>query len=576
MTPESVSRTAQNSHVEALHRATLSLYTDLSFERLLRRIIRAAMDLVNARYAALGIPDGKGGLEKFLSEGLTDEERQRIGHPPEGKGLLGEMLRQGRSIRIPDVRGHPKSVGVPEGHPQMGSFLGVPISAYGRPLGQIYLTDKIGADEFTEADQRLVEMLAAHAAAAIENARLYQHVRRSQNELAQRTEELELMNSMATAASSTMELDQLLEAMLDRAMELFAANSGEVFLRDEATGEFRLTVHRGEAKEAFWEIDRFKLGEGLIGKVALSQKPIWTSQLASEPDCLRRSIVDAGYQTFVCVPLGARQEVLGVLSLAFKGQRPISSREVGLLEAVGAGVGVAVENARLTRQARRIAVLEERERFGMDLHDGIIQSIYAVGLTLDSAQLLTSEDPQEAANRLSSAIEGLNDVIRDLRTYILDLRPSRVPSDNLALALDQLGKEMHANSLISTELQVDPVITDCLVKEISTSFFHIAQEALANIAKHARATRAWVTVRQVDEEVLLQIIDNGRGFDLERTGDRLGHGLSNMRDRARQAGGTFELTTQPGDGTTLTVRVPADAACRQLEGHPESGSSSAA
>ncbi len=276
------------------------------------------------------------------------------------------------------------------------------------------------------------------------------------------------------------------------------------------------------------------------------------------------------------MPLTAKQDVVGVLGLAFKGQRPIDSREVGLLEAVGAGIGVAAENARLNRQARRIAVLEERERFAMDLHDGIIQSIYAVGLMLDYAKLQASDNPIEAAEKLNGAIEGLNDVIRDLRTYILDLQPSRIPSDNLALALDQLTKELQANALVTTDLKIDPVVVDCLVRNIATTFFLIAQEALANVAKHAHASRAWVTVRQVDDEILLQVIDNGRGFRLDETGDRLGHGLSNMRERARLVGGTFELTTRPGDGTTLTVRVPAEQACKQYQIQPESLSESSA
>ena len=160
--------------MRALHRATLTLFSDLSLDGVLRRIIHAARELVDARYAALGLPDGKGGLDTFITLGLSEEQIKAISHEPEGKGLIGEMLRLGHSIRIPDITEHPKSIGFPEDHPRMRSFLGVPISAYGRPLGQIYLTEKRNAGSFSAEDQRLIEMLASHAAAAIENARLFQ------------------------------------------------------------------------------------------------------------------------------------------------------------------------------------------------------------------------------------------------------------------------------------------------------------------------------------------------------------------------------------------------------------------
>jgi GAF domain-containing protein len=367
-----------DSNLVALHRATLSLFSDLSLDGVLRRVIQAAQELADARYAALGIPDGDGGLETFLTTGITEAEIATIERHPQGEGLLGEMLRTGTSIRLERIQEHPRSVGFPAGHPEMGSFLGVPIAAYGRPIGQIYLTDKQSAPEFSMQDQRLIEMLASQAAAAIENARLYQKVLESENELGDRNEELGLMFSLATAVGSSMDLDLLLEVMLDRVMNLFHAAAGEIFLLQEGEGIYQKAIHLGDSPEAFWEIERFRMGEGFIGQVAQTGNPRWTTQLSEEVDFLRRSVVEQGFETLVCAPLMAPGKVTGVLSLAFKRNRPIEDREIGLLGAVGAGVGVAVENARLYRQARRVAVLEERERIGMDLHDGIIQSIYAI------------------------------------------------------------------------------------------------------------------------------------------------------------------------------------------------------
>jgi GAF domain-containing protein len=214
--------------MRALHRATLSLYNDLSLDGTLRRIVQAARELTHARYAALGIPDGRGGLTTFLTEGLSEEEIARMPHQPIGRGLIGEVYRSGRSIRVRDLTRHPSAVGFPEGHPEMRSFLGVPISAFGRPVGQIYLTDRIGADEFAEDDQHLIELLAAHAAAALENARLYRQVQDREGELAVRNRELELVNSLTTALGSALELEPLLQGILDRVAGCLRPRPGDL------------------------------------------------------------------------------------------------------------------------------------------------------------------------------------------------------------------------------------------------------------------------------------------------------------------------------------------------------------
>ena len=546
-----------DSNMVALHRATLHLFTDLSLEGVLQRVVQAAQELSDARYAALGIPDADGGLETFLTTGITQAEIDAIEKHPQGEGLLGEMLRTGTSIRLGRIQEHPRSVGFPAGHPQMSSFLGVPIAAYGRPIGQIYLTDKQSAPEFSIQDQHLIEMLASHAAAAIENARLYQKVLESENELGDRNEELGLMFSLATAVGSSMDLDLLLEVMLDRVMNLFHAAAGEIFLLQEGEGVYQKAIHLGDSPEAFWEIERFRMGQGFIGQVAQTGNLRWTTQLSEEVDFLRRSVVEQGFETLVCAPLMAPGKVTGVLSLAFKRNRPIEDREIGLLGAVGAGVGVAVENARLYRQARRVAVLEERERIGMDLHDGIIQSIYAIGLTLDYTRLQVNDDSPEASERLEQAISGLNAVIRDLRSYILDLQPARIQTDDLEVALSRLVKEFRANTLVDAELKLEDKAIAYFSDQNASDLFMIAQEALANTAKHARSSRVLITLRfATDDSIALQVIDNGEGFESESEPELLGHGLSNMSERARTLGGHLSVDSGPGEGTTITIRIP--------------------
>jgi signal transduction histidine kinase len=544
--------------MRALHRATLALYTDLTLEGVLHRITQSAKELANARYAAIGIPDGKGGLETFVTIGMREEEVRRIPHHPVGKGLIGEILRSGQSLRVREISRHPAASGFPAGHPIMHSFLGVPIAAYGRPIGQIYLTDRIDAAEFTEEDQQLIELLAAHAAAAIENARLYRQVLRSQGELSQRNEELGLMNNLGSAVASSMDLDELLQTLLENVMGLFEARAGEIYLREENEGAFRLAIHRGEPGDSFWQKERFHIDEGVVGRVGKSGESIWTSELKGDPALVRASLMSAGVGTLVATPLTARGRVVGVLTLAFDGERPRNPNQLGLLAAVGAGIGISVENARLYRQARRLAVLEERERIGMDLHDGIIQSIYAVGLTLEYTRLMAKEDPEGVFPKIEEAIGGLNGIIRDIRAYILDLQPARFQMATLREGLEMLLREFKANTLVEADLKLEPEALKSLGKETAAALFHIVQEALANAGKHAKATHIWVSVTADDGRVALQVIDNGRGFDLRREHTQLGHGLQNMNERARQVGGDFEIASSPGEGTTITVRLPVE------------------
>lgn len=559
----------RDARLRALHRATLSLVNDLAIDRVLKRIVSAARELVDARYAALGIPDEAGGLATFVTAGIAPEDAAKIAREPQGRGLLGEMIRTGQSIRIPEISQHPSSVGFPPGHPTMHSFLGVPISAYGRPLGQIYLTDKQGADRFSEEDQQLIEMLAAHAAAAIENARLLQRVLGSEQQLTQRNEELELINSLATSVSSELSLQSILDATLGRVMDLFGAQAGVVFLREDTTSLFKLALHQGAAEDVFKELETFRIGDGWLGNVAKSAKPASITRIEGDIDLHRQKILGAGLNSLVCVPLMAQGRVVGVLELAFQDLRDVTVSELGLLAAVGAGVGIAVENARLNRQARRVAVLEERERIAMDLHDGIIQSIYAVGLALESSRMLEAGSLDDLRASLGHAIEGLNAIIRDIRAYILDLQPSRISTDDLGGALRRLAREFKSNTLIEPELIIDPAAIGILHSRRSSGLFLIAQEALANVAKHAKASRAWLSLRLTDGEISMQIIDNGRGFDPRQYQPVLGHGLSNIEQRAHIIGGEVEFLSEPGQGTTVTVRLPLAPVGLQPDGSSE-------
>ena len=367
----------------AFNEATLTITAELALDRVLQRIAHLARQLVSARYAALGIPDANGGLSEFLTSGMDEAQIAQMEHLPKGIGLLGELMRSTKPIRVVRIADDPRSVGFCKNHPVMTSFLGVPVISKGVLLGTLYLTDKIGAAEFSEDDEQLVVMLAAHAAIAIENARLYQ-------------------------------------------------------------------------------------------------------------------------------------------------------------------------------QVQRLAVLEERERIGMDLHDGIIQSIYAVGLILEYCNLLLDENPPSAKGKLNQAISGLNEVIRDIRNYILDLRPQRFQGKDLPGGLFELIRAFRANTLMQADLHIESEGDLGLVQGQASGLFHIAQEALANVAKHARARSVSVILSRDGSQVTLVVKDNGRGFDPLRVAAYEGHGLRNMEARTRLLGGRLFVESEPGKGATVKVTVPIE------------------
>jgi two-component system sensor histidine kinase DevS len=545
-----------DDRLAALHRASLELVGNLSLEGVLERIVNLAREQVDARYAALGVVDEEGELEQFIPVGMTREEIGRMAHPPVGRGLIGALQKERRTTRVADIGTDPRRVGFPRYHPPMHSFLGVPILLGDRLLGQIYLTDKQGYPEFTESDEREIETLAAYAAVAINNARMYEDLLARDRVLAQRNEDLALVNDVAEALSNSKEIDEILNQTLTRVMVYLGMEAGEIFLVEEGTNELRLALHRGEAAEAFWTMDRFQVGEGFIGIVAESGKPIVTFTPQQDMRYLRRAVVEAGFRSIACIPMMARGTVIGVMGLATRQERHLDQRELHLLTAIGTWAGIMVENARLNRQARRLAVLEERERIGMDLHDGIIQSIYAVGLALDYARQAVVENPAEARSKIDGAVEGLNAAIRDIRSYILDLRPRQLRGDTLMAGLRRLVDEFHANTQAEITLSGPDDGLAELPTSHATALFHICQEALANVSKHSKASRASVHVWTAPGRVLLEVADKGQGFDLRKMSVTLGHGLSNMHARALKVGGDVEITSEPDEGTTVLAWVP--------------------
>jgi signal transduction histidine kinase len=380
----------RTSQLAALHDASLVLTTDLEITSVLHRVVSQAQQLVNARYGALGVlsEDGQK-LEQFITNGLSAEETRRIGAPPKGIGILGLVISEGKPVRINDLALDPRRASFPANHPPMRTFLGVPIRIKGRPIGNLYLTDKLTAGNpaeeaplpFTDEDEQIVEMFATQAAIAIENAQLY-------------------------------------------------------------------------------------------------------------------------------------------------------------------------------RKTQQLAVLQERERFGMDLHDGIIQSIYAVGLMLEEAQHQLTEDPDSSNKVIQKAISGLNEVIRDIRNYILDLRPERFKGRDLKQGIVELIRDLKANTFLDVEFKDGAIDFSIFTPEQSVEILHILQEALANIRRHARAIHVAIEMTLVDGCFKAVISDDGAGMPVGGADSGGGNGIRNMKERAGLLRGELTVSPREDAGTVVVLVVP--------------------
>jgi len=365
----------------ALDEAARAIAGVLGIDEALQLIVDRVKDLVDARYAALGIVGPDGRIERFITAGIDRQTRAAIGDLPRGRGLLGLIIREGRAYRIPSIAGHPDSSGFPPNHPPMRSFLGVPVTAHGAPVGNLYLTDKQGAAEFSAADQNLVETFALHA-------------------------------------------------------------------------------------------------------------------------------------------------------------------------------GIAIDNARLHAQAGRLAVADERDRIGRDLHDGIIQSLYAVSLSLEDVPELMMSARPEAERRVDQAIDSLHLAIRDIRNFIYGLRPEAVDGSQVVAGIAALAQEIRDGGLVDVVATLDSAVDPGLSAEDGVEVLSLVREALSNATRHAKAHRIEVLFASSQEGTRLDIADDGVGFDPARAAAEGHHGLTNMRVRAEALGGRLNIESQPGAGTRIRVNLP--------------------
>lgn len=547
------------AQIGAIAPASTDFIQDFSLESVLRRIVLLARAQIQAEFAALALRNDRGRIVNFIHSGMSQEEIDQMPHLPEGKGLLKELQEKYETIQIPNIKEDPRAAGFPEGHPEMKSMLGVPIISGEKILGQIYLTNKRGQAAFTDDDVRLMKTLAAYASAAITNAQLYNHILERDKTLNQQYEDLSLINDLAQSVASSWDIREIMSRTLKHVMEYMDIETGEIFLQDRGGKDLRLSLLRGDDFEAFSTRNVFRIGDGVVGKVAGLNKALVVYNLDTDPRILRPAIAKAGFTNQAVIPLQGQRIVVGVMTLSSKKERIYTTRELDFLTTIGMWTGTAIQNALLQQQTRHVAILEERERIGMDLHDGIIQSLYSIGLTLDYVKEILTEDPAESKTRLELAVSGINSAISDIRAYISDLRPRQMQEnksfmENLAGLITEFEKTSHITARFDNQSE-QPL---GLNYQNAVTLFHICQEALSNASRHSEAERVEVHLREDDSMVFLEIQDNGKGFNLDRTDTNLGHGLSNMQRRARKAGGDIQIDSAPNQGTRVQVWVPKE------------------
>ncbi|GGO10243.1 histidine kinase [Microbispora rosea subsp. aerata] len=542
---------ATRDRVHALLDAVVSIGSGLELEFVLRRIVETATTLVDATYGAMGMIGEDSTLVQFVPVGLTEEEIARVEHWPRGLGLLGLLIKEPQTLRLADISQHPESYGFPPGHPKMRSFLGVPVRVRDEVFGNLYLTEKRGGGQFDEDDEAIVVALATAAGVAIENARLYEESRR-------RETWLQASADITTRLLSGAEPQEVLTLIARRAREMAGADAVAILLPNSDRDALRVTLEDGEltedGRQRFRLVDDEVAVEGsLAGRVFLGGEPLMLEDLDHDPEHLAWAD-DQPLGPAAAVPLGTAGTVRGVLTLVRRsGRLPFSRSELRMLHAFSGQAAVALELAEARRDAERLGLLEDRDRIAKDLHDVVIQRLFAVAMTLMSAVRLV-ERP-EASSRLQSAIDELDTTIRQIRSTIFALQtPHEETSPSLRAQIVSLVEGSRGHLGFMPGLSMEGRLDNDVPAEVAEHLLAVLREALSNIVRHARASHADVAVNAADGRLTLVVKDNGVGVPAE--GRR--SGLRNLADRAERLGGSFTLASPETGGTRLEWSVPLD------------------
>jgi signal transduction histidine kinase len=538
---QTVVDTRDRSH--ALLEAVVAIGGHLELEVVLRQIVEAAVELVSARYGALGVVGEGGRLEEFVPVGLEEPQIAAIDHWPEGRGLLGKLITDPRPLRLADIAAHPESSGFPDGHPPMRSFLGVPVRIRDEIYGNLYLTEKQDGADFDEEDEALAQALAAAAGVAIENARLYAEARRQQQWLRANAEVTQLLLSEAESA-------EVLELVTQQALAISGADL--VVLALPAGNRDQLVIEHASGQGAAGAIGLALPAKGSAsGIVMASGKPLTVADFSTDPRVAEVAREHMPLGPAVLFPLGPAGDVRGVLTAGrHQGALPLAPPAVEMVTTFAAQAGIGLELAEHRKDSQRLALFEDRDRIARDLHDLVIQRLFATGMSLQGATALMGD--AEAVPRVEQAVDALDETIRDIRSAIFALQ-SRGQNERPGVRSRILGvvEEMTDPLGFAPTLRMAGPIDTQVPDHIASQLLAALREALANVAKHAQASRADVTV-EAGTGLVLVVRDNGVGL----AGADRRSGLANLTDRAAELGGTLRTVTADGGGTELEWRVP--------------------
>jgi signal transduction histidine kinase len=531
---------ASRDRIRALLDAVVAVGSGLDLRGTLSRIVVAACELVNAQYGALGVLRRDGtALSDFITHGISDEQRAAIGPIPHGHGILGLLIREPNPVRLRDIGSDPRAYGFPEHHPPMHTFLGVPLRIRDEIFGNLYLTDKAGGAEFTDEDQQVVMALASAAGVAIENARLYQ---RGQ----QRQQWLEGGAEVVAAILSEANRDESLELVARRARELAAADLSAIFVVHGDDLEFAVS----SPADALQRATRVPMVGTLLGQVAQSGKPMVADDDPNSLTDSERELLHLG--PAVAAPLGSSEGTLGVLIVGVAGDVDLRylAEDVQLVGTFAAQAALALERARAQAVQAQLAVFEDRDRIARDLHDLVIQRLYAAGLRLQGTLRLISE-PQASA-RVQAAIGDLDTTIREIRSTIFELQ-QRTSEKTLTADLRSVLQEAESSFGLTPQWTVEGPVERAVPESVRPHLVATLREALANAGRHSGATQVNVRL-EVGQAVTLEVTDNGRGIQPGVPES----GLRNLRDRAESLGGELDVLSEQPTGTRLRWWVPGD------------------
>jgi signal transduction histidine kinase len=529
--------------VDKLLDAVVAVGSELELESVLRRIVEAAVQLVDARYGALGVIGENGQLAEFIPVGMDEAQMALISQWPEGRGLLGELSRDPRPLRTPDIAGHPRSSGFPPGHPPMRTFMGAPVQIRDAVYGNLYLTDKRGGAPFDEDDEALMAALAAAAGAAVDKARLYAEARRQQ----------QWLGASAEVTRRLMHNDppeQILALITELALEMSGADL--VVLALPSAEEDCLVVEHASGIGAPDALGlRLPLDSSVPVALLQDGQPVPIDDVIGDPRAAEAARKRLGLGRAVVIPLGAPGNVRGALTAGrAPGSPPLAASAIEMVTTFTAQAAISLELADHRRDAERAALVADRDRIARELHDLVIQRLFATGMSLQAATGMIPAGP--AADRVRQSVDALDDTIRDIRTSIFTLQ-SHPEADKVSLRakIMAVADEMTEALGCAPSLRLDGRLDTIVPRHIGASLLVALREGLANAARHARASRVDVTA-EAGTDLVLVVEDNGTG--ITRTGRR--SGVANLAERARALGGEMLLAPAAGGGTRMEWRVP--------------------